>query len=326
MNKHLISIITKATGAERILTSEVIQKLWSGYGEILRVDLKGAEVSSVVVKHVQLAALQHQFPKSDFSHNRKLRSYQVETEWYYHYSHLCSEFCKVPKCLAIDTENGDVVIIVEDLDKAGFAARKHSVNWMEMQQVIAWLADFHATFLGIEPGGLWETGTYWHLETRPEELACLDDIPLRNAAAAIDAKLKSSRFQTFVHGDAKFANFCFTNIGEKVAAVDFQYVGGGVGVKDLAYFVCSCLDDSSSGKLEKQILDYYFSQLKASIFKYGKNINPDDVEVDWRSLYPIAWTDFYRFYKGWTRDNWSQYKYSERISIEVIYNLEKENR
>ena len=96
---------------------------------------------------------------------------------------------------------------------------------------VSWLAGFHAQNLNADPAGLWESGTYWHLETRPDELKRLDDPVLKQAASSIDQKLKDTKFQTLVHGDAKLANFCFSDDGNQVAAVDFQYVGGGCGMK-----------------------------------------------------------------------------------------------
>lgn len=92
---------------------------------------------------------------------------------------------------------------------------------------------------GSHPRGwdtLWKQGTYWHLSTRPEELAKMLDSPLKQHASHIDEKLDECSFKTIVHGDAKLANFCFTKSGTKSAAVDFQYVGGGCGMKDVAYF------------------------------------------------------------------------------------------
>ena len=93
--------------------------------------------------------------------------------------------------------------------------------------------------------GLWECGSYWHLGTRPDELAALEDGPLKTTAPLIDQALRQSQFQTIIHGDAKLANFCFarhhnTANGSTVAAVDFQYVGAGCGIKDVTYFLGSC--------------------------------------------------------------------------------------
>ena len=58
------------------------------------------------------------------------------------------------------------------------------------------------------------------------------------------------------------ANFCFSESRDKVAAVDFQYVGGGCGMKDLTYFVGSCLDESACEQREGDILNRYFQSLR----------------------------------------------------------------
>ena len=71
----------------------------------------------------------------------------------------------------------------------------------------------------------------------------MKDSPLKENAFLIDEKLYQSSFKTIVHGDAKLANFCFTKDGCRSAAVDFQYVGGGCGMKDVAYFLGSCLTE-----------------------------------------------------------------------------------
>ena len=74
-------------------------------------------------------------------------------------------------------------------------------------------------------------------------------------------RLKSSTFKTLVHGDAKLANFCFGSEESGVAAVDFQYVGGGCGMKDLAYFVGSCFRDHEAEEREEEIRSLYWKGL-----------------------------------------------------------------
>jgi len=175
--------------------------------------------------------------------------------------------------------------------------------------------------MGAQPDGLWPTGAYWHLATRPDELDALDDGPLKAAAEAIDRKLAASAFQTFVHGDAKLANFCFSDDGRQAAAVDFQYVGGGCGMKDLAYFIGSCLDESDSERMEQELLDRYFALLQAALTHAGKSLDFGALEEDWRSLYPVAWTDFHRFLQGWSPGHWKLHRYSERLAREVLDSL-----
>ena len=324
MNKHFQEIILKATGAKEAFEIEVIQNLWSGYGEIVRMGLKGSHLQSVVVKHVKLNQGNH--PRgwnTDLSHQRKLKSYQIETEWYKIWSAKCGTDCRVPKCLALEATENEVLMVLEDLDNSGFSKRRTSIGWNEVETCISWLANFHATFLHQKPQGLWETGTYWHLETRPEELEELTDFQLKSAAGAIDQKLSESPFQTFVHGDAKLANFCFSDTGQKVAAVDFQYVGGGCGMKDLAYFTGSCMNESESEHYETKILDYYFEKLKNALSDSESGIDFDALENNWRGLYHFAWADFHRFLKGWSPGHWKINSYSEKVTRKVIHSIQQ---
>ena len=137
------------------------------------------------------------------------------------------------------------------------------------------------------------------------------------AAAAIDRALEASPFRTLLHGDAKVANFCFGASG-RVAAVDFQYVGGGCGMKDLAYFLGSCLDEDRCEQEEDRLLALYFRALREGI---PPGVDADALEADWRSRYPVAWADFHRFLKGWSPGHWKINSYSERICQQVIDNL-----
>ena len=309
----------QATGADDLFLIEDIQQLWSGYGMISRYGLKNAQYDSVVIKNIRYPDEKHH-PRgwsTDFSHQRKVTSYHVEMHWYDTFSSRCDAFCRIPRCLAMETEGEEVLLVLEDLNSAGFPIRKTSANWQDIESCIKWLANFHATFIQEKPDGLWETGTYWHLETRPDELQVLSDQKLKKAASKIDQALKDCKYQTFVHGDAKLANFCF-GTDDKVAAVDFQYVGGGVGVKDLAYFIGSCLYEEDCERFEPKLLNRYFQELKAAVKRLGKPIDSDELELEWRKLFPYAWADFHRFLKGWSPGHWKINSYSERICSEVI--------
>ena len=312
--------VLQSTGARAVVGTETVQSLWSGYGEILRCHLDGGQQTSVIAKHVAWPdERDHPYGwVSDRSHERKLESYRVETAWYERYAHACSDTCRVPRCLTVETRSDGVIIVLEDLDASGFAGRRQQVSVSEIEACLSWLANFHATFLGQPPEALWETGTYWHLATRPDEFDALDDGPLKAAASTIDQRLSNSAFQTFVHGDAKLANFCFDDAGSHAAAVDFQYVGGGCGMKDVAYFISSCLDEDESEAMAPDLLNRYFELLHDALERSDKAVDFVALEEDWRALYPVAWTDFYRFLQGWSPGHWKLHRYSERLAREVL--------
>jgi aminoglycoside phosphotransferase (APT) family kinase protein len=320
MDADLEAVVLQAAGARAIVDTQIVQRLWSGYGQVVRYRLEGGAQPSVIVKHVRWPH-QRRHPhgwSSDRSHERKVQSYRIETMWYDRYAQECRGVCRVPRCLALETRADEVIMVLEDLDASGFAGRRQRVSEVELDACLSWLASFHATFMGRRPEGLWATGTYWHLATRPDEFDALEDGPLKSAAMIIDRRLANTPFQTFVHGDAKLANFCFRADGRQAAAVDFQYVGGGCGMKDVAYLISSCLDEDDSERLGPELLDRYFKLLSDALERSGKALDFAALENDWRALYPVAWTDFYRFLQGWSPDHWKLHRYSERLAREVL--------
>lgn len=262
-----------------------VQRLWSGYGAILRLHLIGR--APVILKRVAPPA------GSGIGHHRKLRSYEVERAWYAGPAERCDATCRVPRRLACEAPGGETWLLLEDLDAAGFPGRSRGLTPGELSAALRWLAAFHATFLGEAPGALWRRGTYWHLETRPDELAATRDAELRRAAPVIDARLEAARHRTLVHGDAKPANFCFGPAA--AAAVDFQYVGGGVGVQDVAYLLPGAPGDTAF----EAGLDQYLDLLARELDRRRPDADPDAVCSEWRALAPWAHQDFQRFLAGW---------------------------
>lgn len=307
------------------MLGERVQSLWGGYGELRRAQLTGAALPSAMVKIVSppvLRELGHD-PRQLRSHHRKLRSYEVELAFYRNIAGQCGERCRVPALLFGAANEGQLLFVLEDLDAAGFPVRRTHCTDAEIAACLAWLAAFHARFMGVAPGGLWKVGTYWHLATRPDELAVLESLELRRAAPRIDQRLNGARFRSLVHGDAKLENFCFSATGLEVAAVDFQYTGGGIGMKDVAYLLSSCLASAACEREIPRHLDTYFAALRAELERHAQLPLSDIVllEREWRELFPWAWVDFHRFLLGWAPGCTEGDRYSERLTSEVLAQL-----
>lgn len=360
--------------AKQVTVNKHLQELWSGYGEIVRLKIIDGSHESAIAKVVSIPQ-SNTHPKgwnTEISHLRKVKSYKVESNWYQRWSHFCDENCRVAKYFPLSPttineseEDFSMLILMEDLDSNGFHLRKSSLSFEQSKVCLRWLANFHATFLfrdtvsAAESGsgaemfneaisqlnlnpkeGLWQIGSYWHLATRLEEFDAMTNVTLKDNASLIDAQLERCEYKTLIHGDAKIANFCFSEESDKVAAVDFQYVGSGCGMKDLIYFMSSCFNANECEKYEKEILDYYFEELKAAIIRghIGKEIvsvetkekaandrvtalNFDVLEAEWRELYSFAWADFCRFMQGWSPSHWKMNRYSDAHARSVIGQL-----
>ncbi len=302
--------IATQTGAERAGPIEHLQTLWGGYGEVARVRLVGAPSTSAILKRVDPR------PASGRSHARKLHSYAVERAFYLRHATKLDNATRIAGCLAAEETSTGWRFLLEDLDAAGFAGRASALNAAQTARCLEWLARFHATFLGAAPEGLWEEGSYWHLATRPDELAVLTEPRLREAAAKLDDALTGARFRTLVHGDAKPANFCFAPRDAAVAAVDFQYVGGGAGVRDVAYLLFAARGWGGGVRDEGARLDHYFAVLRESIG--DARVDRDALEAEWRALYPVARADFLRFLAGWSPGAGSLRDYRDALADPAV--------
>ena len=296
---------------------EIIQSLWGGYGELVRLRF---DEKSIIVKHVKLPKPSNH-PRgwnTDLSHQRKLHSYQVEVSWYKEFTKEVDERCRVPKGLKTFQTENEWLIVMEDLAGVGFKHTTSHAYKSHLRSCITWLANFHAKYLHTKSELLWEIGTYWHLDTRPDEFELLEDKELKEFAKIIDEKLNQTKYQTIVHGDAKLANFCFDVHGISCAAVDFQYIGHGCGMKDLAYFMSSAIEPEVSHKMEEWVLDIYFEELKEALKYYHPELECSDIEEEWRPLFAVSWADFQRFIKGWSPNHFKINSYTEELTKEAI--------
>ena len=317
MQPHVRNRILQLTRADHIARTELIQPLWNNYGTLSRVMLQGGPHRSVIVKHIQIPK-EPGHPRgfaSGISRDRKVRSYEVETHWYQHQNQEAPQGAPTPRCLDAFAEDGELFLLLEDLSTRGYGHALHAVSWSEITVVLRWLAHFHAQFLGDPAEALWSCGTYWHLATRPEELANIEGTRLHRFASLLDARLRCGAFPTLVHGDAKLANFLFSDDHARVAAVDFQYVGRGAAMKDVAYFVGSCLNGAECERREEELLAAYFAELRACL---PPEVEAAALEAEWRALYPVAWADFERFMSGWSPGHRKLTDYSDATTERAI--------
>lgn len=274
--------------AVSLRTRTPVQRLWRGYGEVERIALDGEE-SSLILKRIQPPG------GSDAGHRRKLKSYQVEIAWYL--GSLPAGLGRLPHCFAALPPNADgaCALLLEDLSAAGYPRGARRLSLRQRAAAIDWLAALHAAFVDRPlPDGLWAEGSYWQLDTRREEWGRIRG-PLAQAAETLHARLTEIRYRSVVHGDAKPANMCFS-AADEVAMVDFQYVGGGCGMRDLAYL----LDDVCQAGLAaaEPWLDRYFQALAARL----PGARAQAVATEWRPLFPLALADYHRFLAGWLPD------------------------
>lgn len=291
--RSLLASIDGAAPKKGVPKVERLCGLWAGMGSILLVD------GRVVVKRVT-------FPKSDSRGDvRKIESYRHEAAFYArHAPKLLAppHSLELPRPLLVQADDKGLSLCMSRLDGTPPAG---DLSDAEAHAAARWLATLHAAYWGITEeklDGLQLQGTYWYLDTRPDEL---DSMPrrgwearLRLAARAIDLRLKHDALQTVVHGDAKDANMLFSRApGGEVRAqlCDFQYCGRAPPSKDLAYFfACAC--GVTGRPAEATLLEAYHATLATALREKG--VQPPPLEWLCASV-DVAYADLARFMSGW---------------------------
>jgi hypothetical protein len=312
---------------------EIIQSLWSDYGHISRCFVPALN-ATVIVKYVDLSNIP-EHPRGwsgEASHQRKLSSYHNEQRFYQYYAaelNTAYRQCMVPNMYFSEPElatynfpvtdksegkTDGFLFVLEDLDALGYSHRCMTLSRSEISVCVQWLAKFHSHFLTKKTPDLWPQGTYWHLATRQAEFTAMPESKLKTAALNIAEKLQSAQHQTLLHGDAKLANFCFSADRQQVSAVDFQYVGRGVGVVDVVYLLGSCFTGSELAQHADDILDEYY----ANLTKFAVH---HEVIEEWRDLVPYAWADFERFLVGWSPGHKKLNAYSQAQTKKALKKL-----
>ena len=284
-------------------------------------DCNGTE-SRLVIKQVHVPGQSAEGFGED--HLRKVHSYKVESVFYSEISDMMnSRGVIVPTVRLItgelDTssstqcEDGMKMSIVMDdlrtLEGHCYERKGNQLNLEEGKAVLSWLANFHAVnwqsmhrLSSAVQNGLWPEGTFWQLDSRTEELKAIDVdwIELKYLAKDIHDALRDSKYRTIIHGDAKAANFLFfQGEGEqginRIAGYDFQYCGFGDAMRDVAYFLSCSIKPGVLYTHERNLLQFYHSQLVAKLTEeQAHGYSFDELQ----NSYELCLVDLARFMAG----------------------------
>lgn len=348
--------ICKATNCSGVISTSLMQPLWASQGELIRLQLlknpkvnsnaNTKETLSVVVKYIHLTEQGHHPHgwSGEKSYLRKKKSYEVEHHWYQHFANttanqnLNASAPSMATLLYSQVDENTMLLVLEDISTqypVTFTQGKDDQpSKPQIHACLTWLANFHAKYLNEtdsqKTSSLWPIGGYWHLATRPDEWQGMAASSLKDNAYALDNLLTHCRYQTIIHGDAKLANFCFSQAQSdaqnqtqseaqpQVCAVDFQYVGQGPGIKDVMLLMSSVLSDKRLLTEGTLFINYYFEQLAQALKTYHVASDHQAIITAWRELYCIAWADFHRFLAGWKPNHWKIGQYCQQQTDKAL--------
>ena len=238
----------------------------------------------------------------------------------------------LPRLFLAEGDDNTTCLVMADL-RTRYPRHPEVLSDPQTLAALQSLARFHAAFYANSKAArsasqrLFKRGTFWRydapgeaarnvarswpaalrwLESRGEASSgprkWLATRPAR-AAPAIHARLCEAKLShgTLLHGDWKAANLFF-GVDASVAAVDFQFAGGGVGAQDVAYFLFPDFRRDIVGEREQELLDAYFDAFSEAL---AARVDAGSYKSYSRELfgkhYELARLDFFRHMlgKGW---------------------------
>mmetsp|Transcript_9592 Transcript_9592/g.33704 ORF Transcript_9592/g.33704 Transcript_9592/m.33704 type:complete len:336 (-) Transcript_9592:74-1081(-) len=309
-----------------------IQSLWAGYGSIREATLDGRPV---VCKDIDPP------PGDGISHDRKVKSYEVESAFYRSQLPKRLRAAGAHVSTAVGPSPTPKRIVLEDLrrthpllgddGRGAQSTARASLRWLAASHAETWR---DATL--VKDAGLWDSGTFWRLDTRPDEYDAIAETPLGRAARAIDLRLRGFRdwhargngpeglesgfkHWALLHGDFKSANLFFTAgaTESQAAACDWQYGGPGAVMKDVAYHLVGSVPASilANGG-DEAFVHYYHDEL----VKRNTSVVADGFsrEQAW-AQYRLAVADYVRWMEGW--GHWGAARYAGAVADDVLREL-----
>jgi hypothetical protein len=92
-------------------------------------------------------------------------------------------------------------------------------------------------------------------------------------------------------------------------------------MKDVAYFLGSCLDERQCFEQQDELLDFYFAALTKQTSVIDPAIDTVALEAEWRGMYALACTDFTRFLDGWMPGHWKLNGYTKNLAEQAFDQL-----
>jgi hypothetical protein len=330
---ELESLLESLLPGTRISRSTHLSELWAGYGHIYRLTLSPSPSRDATCIVKTICPPPSARDEQDEGHIRKMLSYRIEANFYRDFSaRLVSpdDGCHIPTLHAASSSDHEAqTLVLEDLAIRFpvLAERRGTLNDAQLNKALQWLASFHARSWNTQSDsfcppplqaetwsgrGLWQQGGYHYLATRRDELSNIDarsrwgqlglhahsDLP-----TVVDWCLNNPTDRSrlcLIHGDVKAANMAFSRDTRHMAMYDFQYVGVGLGVQDLAKFLTTSIPSHHlANRGEEALLRTYHRALLDRLPK-GAQYDFDDFMHDWQ-LALVAWV---RFLAGWSGGFW----------------------
>jgi Ecdysteroid kinase-like family len=308
------------------------------------------KVTQIIIKHI---VLPNNLSQESLSNRRKTDSYYVEANFYEKLAPivLSQHNVTVPIPYVIErpldessrmmngpsTQRRNEIIIAMSYVETNRV--RHGNRHQQRDAVLTWLANFHSIFWGHEQAdyavrvyGLQAEGTYWYLNTRPDEHDAMSNTGwigrLKLAARAIADYLQHrDPYQCILHGDAKDANILYTthtnternhSVGCTATFCDFQYCGKGSFTKDLIYFLMR-FDDKDDDNMDDAI-NFYLTELSKRLSPSNPVPTLDELQI---SL-SLVNCDLYRFMIGW--GSWGSNNRPNKRVVQVLDRLDNGNK